>query len=694
MPFWKRSILIVLLMMVSMLMALPAISLATIDYSKPKTVRWIETKQSAAKENHEREVAIVFDTSDSLDRLSALAHTPLRLSLWTLILLTLFVTMVFVIWVANSYNENKPFWLWMLATVIMQFIVCLGSIGACIANESIFDISERVTNSIVDKELAARLIQEAHVQLGWVPLRVIGSFVVWDIFILLGGAGIGALIQSVIASYTNYKASLLKELGGDDHPLALRQDGSIDLLTYEYRLRCTPFPAVVPQCRVSNTLPWSEWFPLLGQHHSTVTLESLCREFKISLADLFDAVGTQTSQRIITVIGDGLRNGMKSTLEKSLATNAQKRFAQATQLLQNVSDATLQRFQQDMVAHIGEAVRTHMDEFRQQATSFLRLKAGSMDLFVPSDAAFPDGTKFCFSKGKTTLFVVEERPQLRTLMFSRSFLRGEGASCEGDTSVQLAFPYVIFVVKLIEGRFSYLYVYFSKQPIRSMTDPMCYLTLPNTYSDGQVCIGSFDPHTSTCADCVRAVISYFWQSRFTDDLTGTYKRGCKPFEDIHDWQTRSKQPGFALVADWQQSNQCLQQIVEMLLSTSEDQALVTAEQAVRQSLDRAIQSLDNALEHACSTIVVSKRYPKRIAKELATHLQSLGTNVLACMVAHLDATVATTNGKVRLTFDEHLQQAVNEVVVGPFLTTAASTLLRDGQLPEKIYRTLEERSTK
>lgn len=692
----QRLILIALMVVTCVLMVLPTIARTTIDYGNPTEVRWGETpKETEANDEQktDRKAVIKFDDSDSLDRFYDLIHAPIQPSLWLLIPLILVLGITYLLLTPNFADDEDQFELWMLATVGVQVLLLVVCIGAAIANNSYFDVTDRITASIQDQELAKKAIERAHGQQILIPLTALLGFFVGDVIIFVSTLGVGALIEVGAKAYTRYKNSFLGNLQGGRDTLALRHDGTIERVQYDYKFRWLPFPAIVPERTVVGHLSWSESCQLLVRAASSQSLETLCRQFKISLGELFETVGAKTSQSIVSTIGNEVGNGMQSHLQQLVTRDEAATIKEAESLLQGISDKTLQRFQQELVAHAGETVGGHLNDFRQQAIAFLQRRASGDATDVPHDGStFPDGTKFCFSKGKATVFVVEEKPQVQTVTFREGFVRGENDYLTKDTTFQLAFPYVIFVVKLWEGRFSCLCLYFTKRPLQSLTDTLCWPSLPNIHSSGSVCLRYPDANYKTVAECVRAVISHFWQSAFNNDLRDHYDHGDNPIRNVWDWEKQSqKDAAFVLTTNWRESGERLEHLIERLLRSDREDEVATAEQVVRQSLDKAMAGLTAVIQKACGEVTVEKRYAKLIAKELSAHLQSLGTTVLKCMMTRLNSEVANTNGNVRHQFDFHLQRAVNEAVTKTFVGLAAAALLEHSRLPDNLYYALEER---
>ncbi len=396
----------------------------------------------------------------------------------------------------------------------------------------------------------------------------------------------------------------------------------------------------------------------------------------------------------MAAIDGEVRDGVGTCVQQVIKCDAAAARQEAAALLQSVSDETLQRFQQDLVASVGEAVEGQLSNFRGQATQLLQQRAGGVAAHpLPDGSAFPDGTKFCLRRGDATVFVIEEKPQTRTVTFRMGFSKREGGCLKEDTSFQLAFPYVVFVVRLWRGSFSSLHVFYSRQPLQSLADSVCWPSLPNIRESGAVCMALYEGRAVTLADEARKVISHFWHSMFNNDLRSNhYDQANNPVRDVWDWEEQSKRdPAFVLAADWREREGSLEQLVEQLLAGGGEDEAVRAERKVCQALEQAVAGMTAVVTEACRSLPVERRYAKTVVRQLSAHLLSLASTVVDGMVSRLNDAVAGANSNVRHQFDGHLQRAVNEAVARTFVDAVASVLLDGGRLPQSLYHALERR---
>lgn len=98
-----------------------------------------------------------------------------------------------------------------------------------------------------------------------------------------------------------------------------------------------------------------------------------------------------------------------------------------------------------------------------QLLLYAREEAGGTPVNPP---ALPIGTRFVFYGDPHTMYVIEESPRVRTVLWD-------------EEKVQLSFPYVIFIVYLKNGQFEVVQMFFRSEPLRSIKDELYSPHLPD-----------------------------------------------------------------------------------------------------------------------------------------------------------------------------------------------------------------------
>jgi hypothetical protein len=129
-------------------------------------------------------------------------------------------------------------------------------------------------------------------------------------------------------------------------------------------------------------------------------------------------------------------------------------------------------------------------------------------------------TVFCFRRGEKVLYVIEELPKLRKIMYS-DMVSGERVVFRAPVvEYELSFPYVIFFVLIENGIFQNVRVCFKNERMFNANDALSVPALPNLDIKYRVCYGSGIDSIKGLRDpdeIVDSAIKTLWGSVFTRD---------------------------------------------------------------------------------------------------------------------------------------------------------------------------------
>ncbi|MBI5077371.1 hypothetical protein HZB94_03240 [Candidatus Falkowbacteria bacterium] len=187
------------------------------------------------------------------------------------------------------------------------------------------------------------------------------------------------------------------------------------------------------------------------------------------------------------------------------------------------------------------------------------------------DFLVPENAKFVFRRGDAVIFVIEEKPSVRTVYFSREFVRhhrnNTGESRVIQRGFNLAFPYVIFVIVcfgcnrkgMCHNSYEF-YTYFSNRPLKSLKDRLYCNCLTNSEADGLVCLPPGDFNNASSAGLARKLIDAYWKSVFSGHEVDNFLQiagkhfgigGDRRLRTLWEWERQSKrEPGFVLKVEW------------------------------------------------------------------------------------------------------------------------------------------------
>jgi len=184
----------------------------------------------------------------------------------------------------------------------------------------------------------------------------------------------------------------------------------------------------------------------------------------------------------------------------------------------------------------------------------------------------PRGTRYFDSCFDSFVFVIEQKPEIREILFSESFCRQDrDISCSqshfgNGFRINLAFPYVIFVIKIEKCRVSLFKVYYSNKPLSLSDNSLYFPNLPDILKDGSVSMKfrKFRDSLPVGLMAEKAVLK-FWRHEFSSGQMFHYQamQMQKGFETVLKWEKNSlDDPFFVLNVDWESANFSLLELVK------------------------------------------------------------------------------------------------------------------------------------
>lgn len=210
-----------------------------------------------------------------------------------------------------------------------------------------------------------------------------------------------------------------------------------------------------------------------------------------------------------------------------------------------------------------EEIEQEIDSWQQ---NFLQSGINGNGLLLPT------GTRFVVQRPGCVYFVIEQKPQVRTVLFSKKFAGSQyynlgynerkylGKDAQIKKNFRLAFPYVVFIICFnddLAGCIYDMYVFFTRKPLKSLKDPLFMAALPDVDDCGVVCLSdviSGINKVNTYAQRVECLVASFWQSSFDDDIHRRFEEQAaktRALKSIWHWEKESKKdPNFGLRVRW------------------------------------------------------------------------------------------------------------------------------------------------
>lgn len=302
----------------------------------------------------------------------------------------------------------------------------------------------------------------------------------------------------------------------------------------------------------------------------------------------------------------------------------------ASDVLTNVVIQTINTYQQKLNVGVQDSVADLIETFKQKVSLAIFDTGSNWKIANREPFMFPRGCRFAFSKGQSTVFVIEQEPQVRSLMMS-SAITGEEHQPYMDQAaerVTMAFPYVTFIMHFKNGRFSSVYTGWRTAPLKTMDDLLCKAILPNIHTNLNVCMGHhFTAHAASMSEQTEEVLSNFWNSRFNNDLSVHWWNKPQISDRLRSTRAWSAQtvenPLFILQLDLSVGGeQSVRHYTNLITMHEEEPDENSLRHRLSEDIDNAVEGLFSKIMRYFKKTKFDKYHPKEIKDGLASAMKS------------------------------------------------------------------------
>ncbi|PIR94444.1 hypothetical protein COT97_01150 [Candidatus Falkowbacteria bacterium CG10_big_fil_rev_8_21_14_0_10_39_11] len=216
------------------------------------------------------------------------------------------------------------------------------------------------------------------------------------------------------------------------------------------------------------------------------------------------------------------------------------------------------------MGRLEDQVETMSGKLNRRLASYIESQG---DGLTNTTEPIPDGTRFMVRRGNHLSVVIEQRPTIRSLIFTESFLdmdlnhngqynKAEFLIGRDTAAIQVALPYVVFIIHFVNGmaQINNVQVFYRNEALTSLDDVVCGYNLPNIGSSGNICLRMPNVQARTVSGQIREILQYYWSSRFNNHLPQSYLKYANRFpqlQSIATWHRHSMEdPNFVLHLDW------------------------------------------------------------------------------------------------------------------------------------------------
>lgn len=719
--FFVNAIGFGMILVACLMVASPVISLSLIDYGHPISYKWAENKG-------EKEISLKNEDSEqAFEKFKQMLRFPIKANstavvLYGLLLGFLFMLLMFICYDPKRSEGDREI---MSAQAFFAFVItAICIIVAPIVNAKHFAVADTLRGTIANKELA-----EAAVSKFWSDMiagRILIAVIIFAIVMVVCGIVYWFLSKGIVISggwlYSCWEKRMFKKLlfqhqdallagivqenraavesgtlesakalNPDRIIIQILSDGVVEIARFNYHLEWRPLPIMVLSKEVYQRISMDNFFRLLMADSKDVAFA----ELREKLAEVWERNYGESGKQACSSFTATLVASVRKELADKIA-EAQKGCLTvskdlAAKLLQGVVDKSLRQFRTDLGKLGSEEIGLLVKDFKSNLLQETRARLSSFrrrleDLDVEEGGfVVPNGTRLFAKRGNTSVFVIEQFPQIRNIRASRSI-----SGNRRKEMFAVAFPYVVFVIVMRDNVYGGMHVFYRSKPLESMDDPVFRTNLPNISSDGDVCDRFGGHRKDGLVARVEEVISHFWNSMFNsdrDDGYELYQQRERLLADFETWEAQSKKnPLFFLQVELchpTRLRQVLRRILESASTNPADlESEITAE--LEQAFSITEDELRESLIRLFGQIEVKQRYPRQISEAVARRQDEI-TAVFADLVAQSFNQICG-NGNLDNSFSERLEAAFQKVLAEDFSGLANEVLIRRRVTTETLIR--------
>ena len=286
------------------------------------------------------------------------------------------------------------------------------------------------------------------------------------------------------------------------------------------------------------------------------------------------------------------------------------------EVLSSVVLDTIKRYQQKVCVGIEDSMSDLLSNFKINVTRAIFEAANSWRSASKHEITlYPKGCRFCCSIGSSTIIVIEQDPQVRSLR-----LGSDLCVTINSPYTALALPYSVFFFHFREGRFSSLYYGWRTRQLASLDDTISMPLLPNLHSNLSVCLGDQRIDNGTLIEQTQKVLDSFWGSQFNSDLSRRWhdKADISPLlNTAESWRQNSlDDPTFVLHLNYG-DHRTVQQTLDMIAGSVEETVDESElRKRLSEQIDQQIGSLFNKMQQYFKRNKFEKHFPKKVKDEL------------------------------------------------------------------------------
>lgn len=265
-------------------------------------------------------------------------------------------------------------------------------------------------------------------------------------------------------------------------------------------------------------------------------------------------------------------------------------------VLTSVVIDAIRKYQQKINVGIQDSVSDLLETFKRKVTQAILDAAGTWKVANREPVLFPRGCRFCYARGESTIFVIEEDPKVRSLLMSEGILDDRLFFRPNNERIALSLPYAVFVVHFRNNVLSGLYCGWRTLPLNNLNNLLSRPILPNIHDTLAVCMGRDAPSLPNASPCEQTIsaINYFWNSQFNNDISEVWWNKSlidHRLQSARMWAQHSESdPNFILTVDLPE-HRSLQYMIDLLVMHEQEPDENAFRHRLTDDIDKCVEGL-------------------------------------------------------------------------------------------------------
>jgi hypothetical protein len=306
-------------------------------------------------------------------------------------------------------------------------------------------------------------------------------------------------------------------------------------------------------------------------------------------------------------------------------------------VLTKVVHESIKKYQQRLNVGIEDSVSDLLEAFKHKIAESIFDTASTWQIANKEPVMFPRGCRYAYTRGASTIFVVEQDPGVRNLSFET--VRGNPSRRHA-----LAMPYVVFLSHFKGDKLTGLYCGWRRAPLRTLNDQISRPILPNIHENLSVCMSlRMDAHGMSAS--TEEAISDFWNSTFNNDVSDRWDERAEVSEKLvthESWQIWSEDnPLFMLELDFGRSR-TVQSSIDLLTKHEVEPDADEFRHRLSESIDACVKTLFSKIIRYFKKTKFERHSPKDVTENMKSAIID-ATGDLTDIVRCLDQEIASVS---------------------------------------------------